>query len=79
MKQFQSRGGRNDNRGRGRGGSSRQSDLFCPGCFSVSKELKVSIDFKHRPSMCPRSVYVARYMQADEEDVNFEEDENSTG
>ena len=75
VKQFRGRGGRNENRGRGRSNSSRQSDLFCPGCFSISKELKASIDFKHRPSMCPRSVAVARYMQADAEE-NTDEDEN---
>ena len=72
----QFRGERNNYRGRGRGGNFNQNELFCPGCFSISKELKISIDFKHRPSMCPRSVAVARYMQADVED-NVEKDEGS--
>ena len=76
MKLFQGRGGRNVNKGRGQSSYSRTNDLFCPGCFSVSKELKAAIDFKHKPSMCPRSVAVARYLQADEEENN-EEDENS--
>ena len=54
----------------------RQGDLFCPGCFSISKELKVSIDFKHRPSMCPRSHAVARILQADTEE-NSEDNEDT--
>ena len=58
VKQFRDRGGRNGNRGRGQSNYPHQSDLFCPGCFSISKELKASIDFKHKPSMCPRSVAV---------------------
>ena len=56
----------------GRGKFSRnsrggRSDFFCPGCFTVGKELKVAIDFKHKPEMCPRLHAVSRYMQADME------------
>ena len=40
------------------------STLFCPGCFALNKELKAQINFKHRPSSCPRSQAVARFLQA---------------
>ena len=42
-----------------------QDDLFCPGCFATGKELKTSIDFKHKPSMCPRTKAVSRFLQTD--------------
>lgn len=51
------------NRGRARGTYRNQENLFCPGCFAISKDLKVSVDFKHRPSMCPRTNAVARFLQ----------------
>ena len=76
VNQFRGRGGRKEYRGRGSSNYSRQNDLFCPGCFSISKELKATIDFKHKPAMCPRSVAVARYMQADQEET-ADEDENN--
>ena len=76
VNQFRGRGGRKEYRGRGISNYSRQNDLFCPGCFSISKELKATIDFKHKPAMCPRSVAVARYMQADQEET-ADEDENN--
>ena len=41
-------------------------NLFCPGCYSVGKELKTAIDFKHKPSMCPRSKAVLRFLQAED-------------
>ena len=59
--------------------SRSQEYLFCPGCFAVSKELKVAIDYKHRPNMCPRTRAVTRFLQGevaipdDEEDIQFEE------
>ena len=48
-----------------RNGSNGRFDFFCPGCFTVGKELKVAIDFKHKPDMCPRIHAVPRYMQVD--------------
>ena len=56
-------------------------DHFCPGCCAVGKELKTSIDFKHRPSMCPRTKPVARFHQTDLEsdDRDHSEDDDSDG
>jgi len=72
-----SRGGRNGsgNRGRAGGKNTRAENLFCPGCFALSKELKVSIDFKHRPAMCPRTHAVAKFLQADTGD-EYDDDED---
>ena len=44
--------------------------------FPLTKNLKASIDFKYKPSMCPWSVAVARYVQAEEKE-NANEDESN--
>ena len=54
---------RNGRKGRTENGG--RNSFFCPGCFAVGKELKVAIDFKHKPSMCPRVHAVSRFMQAE--------------
>ena len=71
------RGGRNGfgNRGKSRNSGTHQENLFCPGCFAVSKELKVSIDFKNRPSMCPRTHTVAKFLKAEAHDDEVLEEE----
>ena len=59
-------------RGR-RGGPSSKSNQFCAGCYSLSKQLNVFIDFKHRPADCVRQEAVSRMLYAEEE---FPVDEN---
>ena len=56
-------------------------DHFCPGCFTVGKELKTSIVFRHSLSMCPRTKTVARFLQTDLESDNrdYSEEEDSDG
>ena len=56
--------------------SRRFSNLFCPGCFSLNKELKTQINFKHSPSSCLRSSAVARFLQASPRSEEDEEQED---
>ena len=63
-----------------------QEYLFCPGCFAVSKEMKIAIDFKHRPTMCPRTQAVTRFLQGDvatyenvDDEENYSNSSDSNG
>ena len=46
-------------------GKQINSRAFCAGCFSLGKQLNVFINFKHKPSDCPRQDAVVRVLQAD--------------
>ena len=58
QKKMKNKGGSNNKNGQG------QEYLFCPGCFAVSKEMRIAIDFKHRPAMCPKTQAVKRFLQS---------------
>ena len=65
------------NKGKTRQNFNKQSVFFCPGCYAVSKELMVGIDYKHKASMCPRTSAVSRFLLA--QDSTDTEDTGETG
>ena len=43
---------------------------FCPGCFSLAKNVQQNLHYKHPPSECPRSAAFARFVQAEDDIAN---------
>ena len=69
---FRSRGRGGGYDGARGGGRSNFSAAFCAGCFSMAKQLNTFIDFKHKPTECPRQRVVSRFLQTVEDTITDE-------
>ena len=49
------------------GGSFRKN--FCPGCFYLGKRTNAQINYKHAPSVCPRSTALVAMIEAEEQET----------
>ena len=67
--------GRGSFRGRFRGSYNSRpgSNMFCPGCNYLSKELHLNVDFAHFPAQCPRKRSVLRLLKLEEANLDGED------